>query len=113
MVSVLRTLQAEWNALVPQAQALNIRRVRPLNLPLETIDYRRGKLEWLRSEIARLTATTALTSPAAIAADLSLFTFGVELEFILGPNTSRQQIAAKLTARGIVCTVESYNHNTG
>lgn len=111
MVSVLRTLQAEWNALVPQAQALNIRRVRTLNLPLETIDYRRNKLEWLRSEIARLTATTALTP--ILSPDLSMFTFGVELEFILGAGVSRDELARRISAAGINCTSEGYNHTTG
>lgn len=113
MVSVLRTLQAEWNALVPQAQALNIRRVRTLNLPLETIEYRRGKLEWLRNEIARLTVTTALTSPVAVAQDLSVFTFGVELEFILGAGTNREALARRISEAGVPCSSESYNHTTG
>jgi hypothetical protein len=95
------------------AQELGIRRVRTLNLPLETIDYRRQKLEWLRSEIARLSATTAMTPTPAMTADLSVFTFGVELEFILGPGTSRDDLARRMTAAGVTCTSESYNHRTG
>lgn len=77
MVSVLRTLQAEWNELVPQARALGIPRVRTLNAPLETIEYRRTKLEWLRSMLG----TSSM-------ADLSSLTFGVEIEFVFprGPG---------------------------
>ena len=120
MVSVLRTLQAEWNALVPQAQELGIRRVRPLNAPLETIDYRRGKVEWLRGEIARLTGTSstpALTSnlnPVELQPyPLDIDTFGVELEFVMPSGMTRHRIAELCMAVGVRCEAESYNHNTG
>lgn len=112
MVSVLRQLQAEWNALVPQAQALNIRRVRTLNLPLETIDYRRDKLNWLRSEIERLTATTTLTPVMDDLELLSTMTFGVELEFLLPNIISRAGMAERISRTGISCGAESYNHIT-
>jgi Putative amidoligase enzyme len=112
MVSVLRQLQAEWNAIVPQAQALSIRRVRPLNAPLESIEYRRTKLEWLRGEIARLSATTSLTQ-ASVVQDLSVLTFGVELEFIVARGQSRGMIASAITLAGVDCRSETYNHNTG
>ena len=111
MVSVLRTLQAEWNALVPQAQALNIRRVRTLNDPLETIPYRRGKLEWLQGEIARLGATTSLT-PTAVSPRLDIYTFGVELEFIIAPGLTRDDLARVISAAGVPCRSEGYNHNS-
>lgn len=117
MVSVLRTLQAEWNALVPQAEALNIRRVRPLNAPLESIAYRQGKVDWLRGEIARLTATTVLTPTpvpdAVLEYALDLRTFGVELEFIMPAGMTRHRIAELLQAVGVRCEAENYNHNTG
>ena len=116
MVSVLRTLQAEWNALVPQAQALNIRRVRILNLPLETIDYRRTKLNWLRDEIARLGASTSHTTPgsasALVAQDLSVLTFGAELEFILPSDVNHADCARLINQAGVACRSEAYGHVT-
>lgn len=108
MVSVLRNLQAEWNQMVPQAQALGIRRVRPLNAPLETIEYRRGKVDWLRGELLRLQASTSLTQSP----DLAALTFGVELEFIIG-TCPRDELARRISAAGVTCTSESYNHTTG
>lgn len=118
MVSVLRTLQAEWNELVPTATALGIRRVRTLNLPLETIEYRRTKLEWLRGEIARLStmrapaiATTFLTP--VIEQDLSALTFGVELELLMPVGMNHMRLAMAINTAGIVCQSEGYNHNTG
>lgn len=123
MVSVLRTLQAEWNALVPQAQALGIRRVRHLNDPLETIANRRAKLDWLRTEIATRSGLQALTAqaqdttsptPVHPAVDLSVFTFGVELELMMPVGFSRETLALRLQQdAGIVCRAEGYNHNTG
>lgn len=110
MVSVLRTLQAEWNALVPQAQALNIRRVRRLNDPLETIAYRTEKLNWLRAEIERLTASSSLTPVAAV--DINAFTFGCELECIMPVGMNHMRLAALITAAGVTCYSEGYNHNT-
>jgi hypothetical protein len=117
MVSVLRTLQAEWNALVPTAQELGIRRVRTLNLPLETIEYRRGKLEWLRGEIERLSlatrlqATTAITPPAVVAEqDLSVLTFGVELEIILPLGMTHSELSRHINTAGVESMHEQYNH---
>lgn len=109
MVSVLRTLQAEWNNLVPQATALGIRRVRTLNLPLETIEYRRTKLNWLRGEIDRL----ALTTRAApdVSQDLSVLTFGVELEFLMPSGMDRTELAAKINSAGVQCRAEGYGHS--
>lgn len=108
MVSVLRNLQAEWNQMVPQAQALGIRRVRTLNAPLETIDYRRGKVDWLRGELLRLQGSTALTPVT----DLGVLTFGVELEFIIG-NCGRDELARRISNAGVACNSESYGHTTG
>ena len=115
MVSVLRTLQADWNALVPSAQALGIRRVRALNAPLETIEYRRNKLEWLRAEISRLQGSTILTSPTAEAAQTALppFTFGVELELIMPRGTNHYGLAYAISRAGVACASEGYNHTTG
>lgn len=97
MVSVLRTLQAQWNELVPTAQARGIPRVRLLNAPLETIEYRRQKLEWLRAQLGT-------------AGDLDALSFGVELEFILGSAVSEHSLAELLTQAGVPCRSESYNH---
>jgi hypothetical protein len=137
MVSVLRTLQSEWNALVPQAVALNIRRVRTLGngradfvgWPLETIEYRRTKLEWLRGEIARLSgmagpftlaeamSTSSLTAPGSVvvdSVDLSGLTFGVEFEFILPTDHNHHSMAQRLRNNtGIECHSEGYGHSTG
>lgn len=114
MVSVLRTLQSEWNELVPQAQALGIRRVRTLNLPLETIEYRRAKLDSLRAEITRLTRTVLLSSTLSSTAILPNLTFGVELEFVLPANYSHSGMAEELTRRAdIFCRSEGYGHVTG
>lgn len=98
MVSVLRTLQAEWNELVPQAQARGIRRVRALNAPLETIEYRRTKLEWLRQQLGSST-------------DLSSLTFGVEIEFVFPRGLSLGMIAREINGAGVGCEQEIYNHS--
>jgi len=125
MVSILRTLQSDWNALVPAATALGIRRVRVLGngnpdmsrWPLETIEYRRNKLDWLRGEIARLggatqraQSTTSLTPVQE--QDLSVLTFGVELELLMPRGINHATLASRIDAHtGIPCYSEGYNHN--
>lgn len=105
MTSVLRTLQAEWNAMVPQAQARGIRRVRPLSTELlETIAYRRAKVEWLRAQLHVVTDE-----------GLDSLTFGVELEFLMPAHLyrdgGRAEIARMIEAAGVPCRSESYNHS--
>lgn len=97
MVSVLRTLQAEWNALVPEAQARGIRRVRLLNLPLETIAYRRAKLEWLRAQIGQSGSFDSLT-------------YGIEIECILPRGVTRRDMAGFIREAGVDCQDELYGH---
>ncbi|RPH72690.1 MAG: hypothetical protein EHM78_01965 [Myxococcaceae bacterium] len=109
MVSVLRQLQAEWNDLVPLAQARGVRRVRTLNGPLETIAYRRERLNWLRAQLGQ---TSALTSPTApVGYDLAAFTFGVELEFVRPAGMTLATCARKVTEAGVECHEEGYNHS--
>lgn len=108
MTSVLRQLQAEWNELVPQAQAQGVRRVRMLNAPLETIAYRREKLEWLRQQLGiglgRQGQVYALT-------DLDAFTFGVEIECILPRGIGGHAgIARLITEAGVDCRADGYTH---
>lgn len=103
MASVLRQLQAEWNSLVPAAQAAGIRRVRLLNAPLEPIAYRREKLEWLKAQ---------LLGGAAQTAGWDDLTFGVELEFYLPDDVRHDALALRLTNAGIPTNFEGYNHNT-
>jgi len=98
MVSRLRTLQAEWNALVPAAQARGIPRVRLLNLPLETIAYRETKLNWLKAQLQSTTAS------------INSLSFGVELECLLPPNHTRETLAVLVREAGIDCQAEAYNH---
>lgn len=97
MTSVLRTLQAEWNELVPIAQQRGVRRVRLLNAPLETIAYRRQKLEWLRAQLG-------------VAGGFESLTFGVEIECIPSSSNNMRSVAAAITAAGVTCQVEMYNH---
>lgn len=108
MTSVLRRLQAEWNELVPAAQARRVPRVRLLNAPLETIAYRRAKLEWLRAQLGVTTSLTAMSS------EFDSLTFGVELEF-LRPHSSvsTRELAERLTAAGVETRVEIYGHRMG
>lgn len=108
MTSVLRQLQAEWNTLVPMAQARRVPRVRMLNAPLETIAYRRAKLEWLKAQL-NLTGSVATL---AAASDLDAFSFGAELEFILPYGQSAATLAAAITAAGVPCHSSIYTHTT-
>ena len=98
MVSRLRTLQAEWNTLVPAAQARGIPRVRLLNAPLETIAYRETKLNWLKSQLM------------STAASINTISFGVELECLIPEFQSRETLAVAMRAAGIDCNAEAYNH---
>jgi hypothetical protein len=99
MTSVLRTLQNEWNDLVPVAQARGIRRVRHLNDNLlETISYRRTKLEWLRSQIGMVGSFQTLT-------------FGVELECMPARGNTMRSVALAITQAGVACDSEMYNHS--
>lgn len=112
MTSVLRNLQAEWNELVPLAQAQGIRRVRLLNAPLETIAYRAGKLAWLRSQLrTTLQASTSISTVDTLG--INTLTFGVELEFIIPRGQDYHSIAAKISAAGVVCSFTGYDHNNG
>ncbi len=110
MVSVLRQLQTEWNSLVPEAQARGIRRVRLLNGPLETIEYRRTRLEWLRAQLG----TTLLTPGGDVGplGTIDQFTFGVEAEVMMRVGMTRSQLAAKIAAEaGVICEEEGYGHS--
>lgn len=98
MASLLRQLQAEWNSLVPSAQARGVRRVRTLSPDLlETIAYRKTKLEWLRAQIGTPGSFDSLT-------------FGVELECILPRGYSHRQVAELVTQAGVDCRSEQYSH---
>lgn len=115
MVSVLRQLQAEWNSLVPAAQAQGIRRVRMLNAPLEPIAYRREKLEWLRQQLGLASAQMQTSAPAVVAATTDFvdeYTFGVEIECYLPRSITRAVLAARITAAGVNCSETSYDHIT-
>lgn len=98
MVSVLRNLQDEWNRLVPQAQARGIPRVRLLKGPLETIQYRRDKLNWLKSQLSS-------------AVDVSALSFGVEIECIMATGVTKVMIVEAIRAVGITADIQDYNHN--
>lgn len=102
MVSVLRQLQEQWNALVPQAQAAGIPRVRMLNNPLETIQYRRDKLNWLRAQLM------GATSSNPVMPDRS---FGVEIECFLPREGSRDGLINAIRGTGIQIEFQNYNHN--
>jgi len=115
VVSVLRTLQAEWNELVPLARARGVPRVRLLNAPLESIAYRREKLEWLRRQLG---ATSSMTTSEQIvrSAEVSSqvpedLTYGVEIECFLPTGMSRDDMARHLSNAGIPCQSELYNHH--
>lgn len=97
--SVLNLLRQEWNTLVPEARARGIM-IRPLTTRRESIDHRRTKLAWLRAQLGSSGSFDTLT-------------FGVEIEFIAPRGTSRQQVADAITAAGIPCRNEHYNHVTG
>jgi hypothetical protein len=99
MVSRLRTLQAEWNTLVPAAQARGIPRVRLLNAPLETIAYRETKLTWLKAQLQTTTAS------------INVMPFGVELECLMPLNHTRETLAALVRQAGVECQAQMYNHN--
>jgi len=106
MTSVLRQLQAEWNAMVPAAQARRIPRVRILGggdinrAPLETIAYRQAKVQWLRALLG--------TSTIAGLEDLS---FGIELECILPANHSHSSAATAIREAGVECHAQMYGHS--
>lgn len=97
MPSILRQLQAEWNTLVPQAQARGIRRVRLLNAPLETIAYRSAKLQWLREQLSS-------------GATFAQLTFGVELECLV--PCSYHEVVEALRAAGVPACAPGYTHRT-
>lgn len=105
MPSVLRSLQAEWNSMVPTAQARGIRRVRILGggdvnrAPLETIEYRRTKVEWLRSILG-----------GSSLSGLEGLSFGVELEFIMPRGMTHTECARRVSAAGVACEHQMYGH---
>jgi len=99
MTSVLRNLQAEWNSMVPAATARGIRRVRLLNAPLETIAYRKAKVEWLRAQLGTTASFESLT-------------FGVEIECHRPRGVTMSAVAHAISQAGVPCQFESYNHTT-
>jgi len=106
MTSLLRTLQTEWNTLVPAARNRGIPRVRMLNVDergvptaLETIAYRRTKLEWLKAQLGS-------------SASFDTLTFGVEIECIAPGTHSREMVAQLIEQSGVPCRAEMYNHTT-
>jgi hypothetical protein len=105
MTSVLRELQAQWNAMVPAAQARGIRRVRILGggdlnrAPLETIAYRRTKVEWLQAILGGSTLQ-----------GLESLSFGVEIECILPRTHSHRSVAILIGEAGIPCIATGYGH---
>lgn len=111
MVSVLRNLQAEWNALVPEAQARGIRRVRLLNAPLESIEYRRTRLEWLRAQLGTTIMTPGSAIPQSLG-DIDQFTFGVEAEVMMPVGMTASRLAQLITQAGVECNEEGYGHAT-
>lgn len=107
----LRSVQLEWNALVPQAQARGLRGVREVRIGQlrEPIARRLDRLEWLRRE---LNITTSLSTPVApTAAQSPGFTFGVELELIMPAGMTREQLATRVRDAGVPCIAEFYNHS--
>jgi hypothetical protein len=100
-MSILRDRQAEWNALVPLAHQHGIR-VRPHSALPESIAYIDRRLEWLKAQLG--SSTTPLVSD---------FTFGVEMECIMPRTMTRSKLAELVTAAGVPCHDEGYNHRTG
>jgi hypothetical protein len=105
----LRGLQAEWNRLVDEARPLGIY-VRPIRSLHESIEHGTRRVSLLSARIAsrraRLRGTTAPITPAALPAVL---TFGVEIECYVAGRT-REEVALAITAAGVECRAESYNH---
>lgn len=98
MTSLLRTLQEDWNSLVPAAQARGISRVRLISSTrLESIASRRQKLDWLRAQLGSSTSIDNLT-------------FGVEIECYLPVGSSHSTIARLISEAGVDCNAEHYNH---
>lgn len=95
-MSTLNQLRAEWNALVPQAQARGLR-VRHLNTVHESIAAGERRLAWLRAQLMIGAATVE-------------WTFGVEIECLV--SISRDEVARRITEAGVPCRAEMYGHST-
>jgi len=87
----LRQMQARWNELVPQAQAMGVRRVKLLNAPLETKLYRLTRLQWLISQIGTYDAI------------LDYWSFGPEIECTLPRAWSFSRLADQISTTGVDC----------
>ena len=111
-MSVLREIQSEYNALVPLAHSLGIfSGVRHLTTTHESIAVGRRRLAELHRRIA-LRQPQTMTSVAALTGTQS-DTFGVEIECLLPAGMSHHALAAAITAAGVACHAEGYNHITG
>jgi len=108
-MSELRSLQAEFNALVPVAHSLGIfSGVRILRSVHENVTVGRQRVAALRARIAARQGTS--TSVAALNIRAGSDTFGVELEVILPRGMSHYALAQAITAAGVACEAQSYNH---
>ena len=98
----LRRLLAEYNSLVPLAQARGIRGVRVRSHFHMARPLAREKVRWLRETVAPFFAPTMSLD--------STDTFAVEIEAILPRGTSRSQLAQMIQAEGVMCMEETLNH---
>lgn len=104
--------------MVPLAQARGIRRVRILGggdvnrAPLETIAYRRVKVEWLRSLLGATAFTPVAPDRAPSLAGIDTLTFGVELEVVMPMGWDRERVALEINSAGVMCVAEMYGHST-
>jgi len=107
-MSELRSLQAEWNALVPVAHSLGIYSgVRILRSTHENTGIGRRRVAELRARIEarQPTATAPFVAPGAQGD-----TFGVEIEVIMPSGLSHYGLAQAITAAGVACEAQRYNH---
>jgi Putative amidoligase enzyme len=113
-MSELRSIQAEWNALVPVAHSLGIYSgVRVLRSVHENVAHGRARLAWLHARIAARQPRTATSAAALNLSQPQGDTFGVEIELIMPQGMSRVRLAQIITDAGIACHAEGYNHRTG
>lgn len=118
-----RQIQAQWNALVPEAQARGIRAefwTRPA--PSRVRGMRR--LNALREQLGNTSATIvggtvavtaggpAIIPVATLPADLSRYTFGVELEALMPQGASRESLSRFLAGRNIRSRLANYSDKT-
>jgi hypothetical protein len=86
MPSRLREIQAEWNALVPQAAG--IARVRMWTIPPASIWEGEARLNWLKAQLLSRASTFGLG-------------FGVEIESMLPQGFYRSDLRRELIGQGI------------